>query len=98
LRARIWEDYDSEFSALTVIQKAVLGHLIREGAKFAPFTAVSLPAYSKSAGKRVTAAEAQAALEELCAQNIVWRNARAAYTLEDQDMAEWFLANQNDGG
>ncbi len=97
LRARIWEDYDSEFSALTVIQKAVLGHLIREGSKFAPFTAVSLAAYSKSAGKHVTAAEAQAALEALRAQNIVWRNARAAYTLEDQDMAEWFLANQTEG-
>lgn len=96
LRARIWEDYDSEFSALTATQKAVLGHLIREGAKFAPFTAVSLDVYSKSVGKRVTAAEAQAALEALRAQNIVWRNARAAYTLEDQDMADWFLAKQND--
>ena len=96
LRTRIWEDYESEFSALTAIQRAVLGHLIQEGAKFAPFTAVSLGAYSKSVGKRVTAAEAQAALETLRAQNIVWRNARAAYTLEDQDMADWFLAKQSE--
>jgi hypothetical protein len=97
LRARIWEDYDSQFSSLTAIQRAVLGHLIREGAKFAPFTAASLAAYSESVGKHVTAAEAQAALETLRTQNIVWRNARAAYTLEDQDMTEWFVANQAEG-
>jgi hypothetical protein len=95
LRERIWEDYDSEFSSLTAIQKAVFGHLIREGIKFAPFTAASLAAYSKATGKHVTVAEAQAALEALRAQNIVWRNARATYTLEDQDMAEWFLTSQN---
>jgi hypothetical protein len=61
-----------EFSALTVIQRAVLGQLIRVGAKLAPFTAVSLAAYSESAGKHVTAAEPQAALEALLAQTIVW--------------------------
>ena len=98
LRARIWEDYESEFSALTIIQKAVLAHLIREGVKFTPFAATSLAVYSKSAGKHVTSAEAQAALEALRGLNIVWRNARATYTLEDQDMAEWFLTSQNGGG
>ena len=91
LRERIWEDYDSEFSSLTAVQKAVLGRLIREGSKFAPFTAASLAAYSAAADKQVTTAEAQAALDALRQKNIVWRNARAAYTLEDQDMAEWFL-------
>ncbi len=86
-----------EFSALTVIQRALLGQLIREAAKLAPFTTVSLAAYSKSAGKHVTSAEAQAALEALLAQTIVWRNASATYILDDQDMVEWFLANQTEG-
>ena len=92
LRERIWEDYDSEFSSLSVVQKAVLGRLVREGSRFAPFTAASLDAYAAAVGKAVTAAEAQAALDALRQKNIVWRNARATYTLEDQDMAAWFLA------
>jgi hypothetical protein len=97
LRERIWEDYDSEFSSLTTVQKAVLGRLVREGARFAPFTSASLAAYTAAAKKHVTTAEAQAALDALRQKNIVWRNARAAYTLEDQDMAEWFLARHGDG-
>ena len=36
LRERIWEDYDSEFSSLSVVQKAVLGRLVEEGFRFAP--------------------------------------------------------------
>ena len=90
IRERVWEEYDSEFSALTPIQKAVLGLLVRQGSRFAPFAEASLAAYSAEMGKPVKAAEAQAAIEALREKNIVWRNARAAYTLEDQDMAEWF--------
>jgi hypothetical protein len=86
-----------DISALAVIQRAALGQLIREGAKLAPFTAVSLAAYSKPARKHVTAAEAQAALEALLAQTILWRNASATYILDDQDMVEWFLAKQTEG-
>ncbi len=92
LRERIWEEYDSEFSSLSVTQKAVLGRLVREGSRFAPFTIASLAAYAAAAERPVTTAEAQAALDALRQKNIVWRNARATYTLEDQDMAAWFLA------
>ncbi len=76
----------------------MLGHLVREGSRFAPFTAASLAAYSTVAGKPVTAAEAQTALDTLRQKNIVWRNARATYLLEDQDMAEWFVARHVTAG
>jgi hypothetical protein len=46
----------------------------------------------------VTAAEAQSALDALRQKNIVWRNARAAYSLEDQDMAEWFIDRRPPAG
>lgn len=98
LRERIWEDYDSEFASLTRIQKAVLGQLVQEGSRFAPFAAASLAAYSATAGRTVTAGEAQSALDALRQRNIVWRNARATYSLEDQDMAEWFLARFGEAG
>ena len=84
-----WEDYDSEFSPLSVVQKAVLGRLVKEGSRLAPFTAASLDAYAAAVGKAVTTAEAQAALDALRQKNIVWRNVRATCTLEDQDMAAW---------
>jgi hypothetical protein len=97
LRERIWEDYDSEFSALTPLQAAVLGHLIRMRDKFMPFTAFSMSAYAEELGRPVSAAEAQTALDALRQKNLVWRNARAAYALEDQDMADWFQARYRKG-
>jgi hypothetical protein len=98
LRERIWEDYESEFGSLTGLQRIVLGHLIKEGLRFAPFSAASITAYSAAAGRKVTAAEAQSALDALRQKNIVWRNARAAYSLEDQDMAEWFIDRRPPAG
>jgi hypothetical protein len=97
LRERVWEDFDSEFSTMSDLQKAILRRLVEQGPRFAPFAAPSLGYYSAAVGKHVTAAEAQAALDGLRHKNIVWRNARAAYALEDQDMADWFVARYGAG-
>lgn len=97
LRERVWEDFDSEFSTMTDLQKAILRRLVEQGPRFVPFAAASLTAYSAAVGKHVTAAEAQTALDGLRQKNIVWRNARAAYALEDQDMADWFVARYGAG-
>lgn len=57
-----------------------------------PFAAASLSAYGEELGRLVTTSEAQGALEGLRTLNIVWRNGRSAYALEDQAMADWFIA------
>jgi len=92
LRERVWEDYDSQVASLTPVQKAVLGRLIEKGSGFVPFNEESRAAYAQAVGETVTPSEAQKALNALRQANIVWRNARGGYTLEDQDMADWFRA------
>lgn len=92
LRERLWEDYDRDFSQLTPLQKATLGVIIDRGERFVPFAAETLSALSNVCGRKVEASEMQASLDALRQKDIIWRSARATYTLEDQSMAEWFLA------
>jgi hypothetical protein len=92
LRERNWEEYDGEFSSLSPLQRAMLGRLVQLGHRFVPFAAASLAAYGDELDRMVTASEAQGALEGLRALNIVWRNGRSAYALEDQAMADWLIA------
>jgi hypothetical protein len=92
LRQRNWEEYDGEFSSLSALQRAVLGRLVQLGPRLVPFAAASLSAYGEELGRLVTTSEAQGALEGLRTLNIVWRNGRSAYALEDQAMADWFIA------
>ena len=92
LRERNWEEYDGEFSGLSPLQRAILGRLIELDARFVPFAAASLAAYAEDLGRPVTASEAQGALDALRTLNIVWRNGRSAYALEDQGMVDWFRA------
>lgn len=90
LRARLWEDYEREYDALTDVQRAVLSLLIETGNGFSPFNSGALERYAEAVGEPVTARDAQTALEGLRQRNIVWRSARGTYALEDQGMAEWF--------
>lgn len=92
LRTRIWDGHEGSFGALTPVQKAVLGWLIEEGDAFAPFTKASLAKYAEVVGEEVPAATAQGALDALREKDLVWRSARGAYALEEQDLAAWYRA------
>jgi hypothetical protein len=88
----IWSDMESEFNALSIVQQAVLVHLIAMGKRYEPFTQNALEAYAAYAGKEVTSSDAQAALNALREKNLVWKATHGDYALEDESMALWYKA------
>lgn len=89
-RERIWGAMESEFTALTPIQRAVLERILQQGADYSPFTEASLKAYTALAGAEVTVADAQGALNALRQKNLIWQAAYGDYALEDESMLLWY--------
>lgn len=73
---------------------AVLVEMALRGSDFAPFTADALARYGARAGVEVTASSAQAAIDALRDNGLVWRSARGQYALEEQALAEWIKARE----
>ncbi len=95
LRARVWQQHESDYGALTPLQRVVLRVLIEDGAEFAPFAARTVTRVSDGAGAPVTKSEIQKSLDALRDKGVVWRPSRGSYALEDQDMREWLLAGDS---
>jgi len=90
-RDRIWNEIEGEFSALTPVQRAVLEVIIEKGDRFSPFAEDSMQAYRAILGAdNLTTATIQAALDALREKNLIWRESRGAYALEDESLAQWF--------
>ncbi len=87
---RIWGEMESEFNALTTIQRAVLIRIIEAGKDYEPFNDASLRAYQAYVGKKVNTSEAQGALAALREKNLVWQAAYGDYALEDESIVAWF--------
>lgn len=92
LRARVWQQHESDYGQLSTLQRAVLRQLIAEGADFAPFSGPTLQRIGAELGTKVATSEVQRALDDLREKSIVWRPERGVYALEDQDMRDWLLA------
>lgn len=90
-RDRIWGEIESEYSALTEIQRAVLAVLIERGQAYSPFAEESMKAYAARLGhSEFSTATVQAALDALRDKNLIWKESRGAYALEDESLALWF--------
>lgn len=88
---RMWDEFESEFDSLTPIQKAILQVLIAKGSPWSPFSEDSMSAYRAITGQQtLSTATIQTALDGLRDRNLIWRESRGAYALEDQGFAEWF--------
>lgn len=88
---RLWDEFESEFNSLSPNQKAVLQVLISKGSPWSPFSEESMSAYRALTGQStISTATVQSALDGLRERNLVWRESRGAYALEDQGLAEWF--------
>jgi hypothetical protein len=95
LRKRLWEDFDSEFSSLTPVQKGVFKVLIHADKDFTPFSEESMKQYRASIDSTITITPQtiQAALDGLREKNLIWRSARGTYALEDTSWREWLQTN-----
>jgi hypothetical protein len=92
LRARVWQQHEADYGQLSLLQRAVLHRLIKDGPDFAPFSAPTLQRISAELGTEVASSEVQKALDDLRDKNVVWRPERGFYALDDQDMRDWLLA------
>jgi hypothetical protein len=92
LRARVWQQHESDYGQLSALQRAVLRKLIADGPDFAPFSGPTLKRIGDDLGTKVASSEVQRALDDLREKSIVWRPERGVYALEDQDMRDWLLA------
>jgi hypothetical protein len=91
LRKRLWAEFESEFSALTEVQKAVFTVLILAGKDFTPFGEEAMKSYRERAGHKVLFATQtiQSALDALREKNLIWKSARGTYAVEDASWREW---------
>ena len=90
-RDRIWGEIESEYSALTEIQRTVLAVLIERGQCYSPFSEDAMKAYAARLGHSdFSTATVQAALDALRDKNLIWKESRGAYALEDESLALWF--------
>lgn len=79
------------YQALTPLQKAIIGVIVIQGVKFSPFTEDSMKEYRSATGENeISTSTIQSALDVLRERELVWREARGAYALEDDGVAEWF--------
>jgi hypothetical protein len=93
LRARVWQQHESDYGRLSALQRAVLRLLIADGPDFAPFSGPTLQRIGADLGTTVASSEVQRALDDLREKSIVWRPERGVYALEDQDMRDWLMAS-----
>lgn len=89
VRERYWQEFDSQWSAMTPLQQAVLKRIIETGDRYKPFDAETMAAYSEKIGDAVATADAQSALDALREKGIVIRLERGRYSLEDLSLADW---------
>ena len=91
------EEYTKVFLMLGKTEQAVLWQMLDKGKEFRPFAKDALEQYSGYTAKKVSALQAQRALENLQNQDppLVWKTTRGDYSLYDLTMAEWYeyLAN-----
>lgn len=88
---RLWDEFDSEFEAPTLLQKAVLQVLTTKGSPWPPFSEEPMTPYrSITEQATLSTATVQSALDSLRERNLVWRVSRGGYAMEDQGYAGWF--------
>jgi hypothetical protein len=86
VRDQYWQEFDSQWAAMTPLQQAVLRRIIEQGDKYKPFDADSLAAYSEISGQQVTVPDAQSALDSLRDKGLVIRMERGRYALDDSSL------------
>jgi hypothetical protein len=91
-REKYWAEFDSIWSSMTELQKAVLKRLVEQGDNYKPFDAEALEVYSTGTGQKVTTPDAQSALDSLREKGLVVRLERGRYTLDDDSVGDWLAS------
>lgn len=83
---------ESDYLGLKPVEQAVLWRLLDQAHRFRPYDAEALRFYQHQTGKKVSAQQAQNALESLRQHTpaLVWKSARGEYAVDDAAMHEWY--------
>lgn len=94
-----WQQMDSDYLSLGLIEQAVLWHMLERRQRFHPYDAEALRFYAQTLGEPVTVAQVKRALEALRDRqpNIVWKSVRGVYAVDDADMYDWYQVKKQSG-
>ena len=83
---------ESDYLGLAPLERAVFWRMLEQGQHFRPYDAEALRFYQNTTGKKVTAQQAQRALENLRQHTpaLVWKSARGEYAVDDAAMHRWY--------
>ncbi|MDR0779870.1 MAG: hypothetical protein LBF16_04120 [Pseudomonadales bacterium] len=83
---------ESEYLGLKPLERAVLWRMLEQEQRFRPYDAEALRFYHEKTGRKVSAQQAQNALESLRQRNpsLVWKSARSEYAVDDAAMHRWY--------
>lgn len=83
---------EADFLGLRPVEQAVLWRLLAQGSRFRPYDGEALKFYQQKTGKKVSAQQAQNALETLRQRSpaVIWKSARGEYAVDDAAMHRWF--------
>ena len=91
-RQRDRDGLTAVYSALVPLEQAIFWRVLDQAQAFRPFDAAALAFYTQQMGKKVSAAQAQKALDGLRSNDppILWKSLRGEYTLYDVEMLDWY--------
>lgn len=94
VQERLWHDVESEFMSLTPLQQAVVRVMASKSGQFSPFGEAAMTAYKSVLPADVTLSTAtvQNAIDALRDREIVWKESRGTYEIEDQAWLGWLRA------
>ena len=84
----------SDYLGLKPLERAVLWRMLEQEQRFRPYDAEALAFYQQKTGRKVSAQQAQNALESLRQHTpaLVWKSARGEYAVDDAAMHRWYNA------
>ncbi|RZT39311.1 ATP-binding protein [Cupriavidus agavae] len=96
VQERIWHDVESDFASLSPLQQAVVRVMAAKTGQFSPFGENAMSAYRSLVPEHivVNTGTVQTAIDGLREREIVWKESRGAYEIEDQAWLSWLRAAQ----
>ncbi|WP_259463823.1 hypothetical protein [Cupriavidus plantarum] len=91
VQERFWSEVESEFASLSPLQQAVIRAMALKEGQFSPFGEAAMRAYRTylPAGATVNNATVQNAIDALREREILWKESRGTYEIEDQSWLNW---------
>ncbi|SDD96746.1 hypothetical protein SAMN05216345_1251 [Cupriavidus sp. YR651] len=91
IQERLWHDIESDFESLSPVQQAVVRVMASKAGQFSPFGEAAMSAYKSllPPDATVSTATVQNAIDALREREILWKESRGTYEIEDQAWLTW---------